>query len=98
MVQPRFPFLFVASSQPFNCAFRFGKTRDAPQRCSTKQNGGFETHSLPTLTRSYPRRFSFYVADPLSSIETPSLPAPARCCPRSFTFHVADPVNSIHHF
>jgi hypothetical protein len=28
----------------------------------------FETHSLPTLTRSYPRRFTFYVADPLSSI------------------------------
>ena len=27
-----------------------------------------ETRSLPTLTRSYPRRFTFYVADPLSSI------------------------------
>ena len=23
-----------------------------------------ETRSLPTLTRSYPRRFTFYVADP----------------------------------
>jgi hypothetical protein len=23
-----------------------------------------ETHSLPTLTRSYPRRFTFHVADP----------------------------------
>jgi hypothetical protein len=27
-----------------------------------------ETRSLPTLTRSYPRRFTFYVADPISSI------------------------------
>jgi len=28
----------------------------------------FETLSLPTLTRSYPRRFTFYVAEPISSI------------------------------
>jgi len=27
-----------------------------------------ETHSLPMLTRSYPRHFTFYVADPVSSI------------------------------
>jgi hypothetical protein len=27
-----------------------------------------ETYSLPTLTRSYPRRFTFYVAVPVSSI------------------------------
>jgi len=27
-----------------------------------------ETRSLPTLTRSYPRHFTFYVADPISSI------------------------------
>jgi hypothetical protein len=31
--------------------------------------GIIETHSLPTLTRSYPRRFTFYVAAPVSSIE-----------------------------
>ena len=30
--------------------------------------GLIETHPLPTLTRSYPRRFTFYVAEPLSSI------------------------------
>jgi MarC family integral membrane protein len=30
--------------------------------------GIIETHSLPTLTRSYPRRFTFYVAAPVSSI------------------------------
>jgi hypothetical protein len=35
----------------------------------------FETRSLPALTRSYPRRFAFYVADPIRSIETRSLPA-----------------------
>jgi hypothetical protein len=29
----------------------------------------FETHSLPTLTRSYPRRFTFYVAHPIRSIQ-----------------------------
>jgi ABC-type hemin transport system ATPase subunit len=28
-----------------------------------------ETRSLPTLTRSYPRHFTFYVADPISSIQ-----------------------------
>jgi len=27
-----------------------------------------ETHSLPTLARSYPRRFTFYVAYPTRSI------------------------------
>jgi ribonuclease toxin BrnT of type II toxin-antitoxin system len=27
-----------------------------------------ETRSLPTLTRSFPRHFTFYVADPVSSI------------------------------
>jgi hypothetical protein len=27
-----------------------------------------ETHSLPSLARRYPRDFTFYVADPLSSI------------------------------
>jgi hypothetical protein len=46
----------------------FCEKRDAPQRCSTEQKGGFETHSLPTLTRSYPRRFTFYVAVPISAI------------------------------
>jgi hypothetical protein len=28
----------------------------------------FETHSLPALTRSYPRHFTFYVAHPIRSI------------------------------
>jgi hypothetical protein len=32
--------------------------------------GIIETRSLPTLTRSYPRRFTFYVAAPVSSILT----------------------------
>ncbi len=27
-----------------------------------------ETHSLPMLTRSYPRRFTFYVAHPARSV------------------------------
>lgn len=29
---------------------------------------GFETPSLPALSRSYPRRFTFFVANPISSI------------------------------
>jgi hypothetical protein len=33
-----------------------------------------ETRSLPTLTRSYPCRFTFYVADPISSIVSRQLP------------------------
>jgi hypothetical protein len=32
--------------------------------------GLIETRSLPTLTRFYPRRFTFYVAAPVSSILT----------------------------
>src|SRR5213594_2302372 len=31
---------------------------------SPRRDPRFETRSLPTLTRSYPRRFTFYVADP----------------------------------
>jgi hypothetical protein len=31
-------------------------------------SSAFETRSLPTLTRSYPRRFTFYVAHPIRSI------------------------------
>jgi len=46
-------------------------------------------------SRSYPRRFTFYVADPISSIETRSLPTLARSYPRRFTFYVADPISSI---
>jgi hypothetical protein len=33
----------------------------------------FETRSLPVLTRSYPRRFTFYVAHPIRSIQRFSL-------------------------
>ena len=36
----------------------------------------FETRSLPTLTRSYPHRFTFYVADPISSIRSERLLRP----------------------
>jgi hypothetical protein len=50
-----------------------------------------ETQSLPSLPRCYPRAFTVYVADPISSIETRSLPALARSYPRHFTFYVADP-------
>jgi hypothetical protein len=32
-------------------------------------NSGNETRSLPRLTRSYPRRFTFHVADPIISIQ-----------------------------
>jgi hypothetical protein len=32
------------------------------------RRAAFETRSLPTLTRSYPRRFTFYVALPDRSI------------------------------
>ena len=35
---------------------------------SKKKMGPIETHSLPTLTRSFPRRFTFYVAHPTRSI------------------------------
>src|SRR5207237_4066309 len=33
----------------------------------------FETRLLPALTRSYPRHFTFYVAEPLSSIRVSAL-------------------------
>ena len=37
----------------------------------------FETRSLPALTRSYPCRFTFYVAHPARSIQYFSVYAPA---------------------
>jgi hypothetical protein len=46
----------------------FGEKWDAAQRCSTKQNGGLETHSFPTSLAATRRSFTFYVADPISSI------------------------------
>ncbi len=36
--------------------------------CRSTPVGSIETRSLPTLTRSYPRRFTFYVAPPSCSI------------------------------
>jgi hypothetical protein len=54
------------------------------------------------LARSYRRHFTFYVADPISSIQTESRTfislAPARLdrYPRGFTGHVAHPSRSIH--
>jgi hypothetical protein len=42
-------------------------------------------------SRSYPRHFTFYVADPSAPVETHSLPSLARRYPRDFTFYVADP-------
>src|SRR6478752_1860459 len=42
-----------------------------------------------------PHDFTFYVADPISSIETRSLPTLTRSYPRRFTFYVADPISSI---
>jgi hypothetical protein len=46
---------------------QFGQRRiESLKRLNSKKS--FETHSLPTLTRSYLRRFTFYVTDPLSSI------------------------------
>ena len=44
---------------------------------------------------SYPRHFTFYVADPISSIETRSLPTLIRSYPRHFTFYLAQPIRSI---
>ena len=35
-----------------------------------------ETCLLPTLTRAYPCRFTFYVADPVSSIQGPNATHP----------------------
>ncbi len=55
----------------------------------------FETRSLLTFARSYPRSFTFYVANPIRSIETHSLPTRSRSYPRSFTFYVANPIRSI---
>ena len=45
LIQPPFPFVCVDRPQPFICALRLGKTRNAPQRCSTKQDGGFDISS-----------------------------------------------------
>jgi hypothetical protein len=53
---------------------KLGKHRISFEEASTVFGSGrpfwlsVETHSLPTLTRSYPRHFTFYVAAPVSSI------------------------------
>jgi hypothetical protein len=41
---------------------------------SRSQRQRVETRSLPTLTRSYPRRFTFYVAHPIRSIREQNEP------------------------
>jgi hypothetical protein len=41
----------------------------------------FETRSLPALTRSYPRRFTFYVAHPIRSIPGFLIRNPHPCYP-----------------
>jgi hypothetical protein len=41
----------------------------SPFSISVFQLSAFETRSLPALTRSYPRRFAFYVALPIRSIQ-----------------------------
>src|SRR6266481_10112077 len=54
----------------------------------------FETRSLPTLTRSYPRRFAFYVARPARSIQFCISAAPA-----AFDRYLAaSPAMSLIHF
>jgi hypothetical protein len=37
-------------------------------RAAMMSSTSIETRSLPTLTRSYPRHFTFYVAHPIRSI------------------------------
>jgi hypothetical protein len=49
----------------------------AAQRSQTES--GIETRSLPTLTRSYPRRFTFYVADPSAPLKLVRLPCSLAC-------------------
>jgi hypothetical protein len=41
----------------------------AQRSTSSFSFSAFETRSLPALTRSYPRRFTFYVAHPNRSIQ-----------------------------
>src|SRR3954451_9865228 len=49
------------------------------------QVSAFETHSLPKLTRSYPRRFTFYVAHPISLHSAFSTPRPVYSATLSFS-------------
>jgi hypothetical protein len=52
------------------------RTSEIRGQCTAQsRRPSIETRSLPTLTRSYPRRFTFYVADPISSIVSQQLPA-----------------------
>ena len=60
------------------------------RRPGSRSRGAIETRSLPTLTRCFPRSFTFYVAFPIRSIrrhawapiETRSLPALTHVLPR----------------
>ena len=51
----------------------------------------FETRSRPRLLAATRHGFTFYVADPISSIETRSLPTLTHCFPRNFTLITRSP-------
>src|SRR5262249_3468166 len=82
--EPPLPFLGVDSPQPLISALRFRDTRDAAQRCSTKQNRGFETHSLPNslaATLAVLPSMSMVPSAPLKLARCPThSPLPSRLC------------------
>ena len=56
----------------------------------------FDRNSLASqLARRYPRDFTFYLGNPVSSIETRSAPALLSATHRAFTFYLGNPVSSI---
>jgi hypothetical protein len=60
-----------------HCLIRFQPEKPHPlgsaHPCRSHPSGSIETRSLPTLARCFPRSFTFYVADPVSSIPAGSV-------------------------
>jgi hypothetical protein len=60
------------TDRTFRACFREGASYSNPlniHRHVAHPIRSIETHSLPALTRSYPRHFTFYVAHPIRSIQ-----------------------------
>ena len=65
--------------------------------CRAPPGGSIETHSLPTLIRSYPRYFTLITRTSRAYASYPSCVAVYPCDSDRDIFYVADPLSSIHH-
>jgi hypothetical protein len=66
--------------------------------CRAPPGGSIETHSLPTLIRSYPRYFTLITRTARACASYLAALPSTRAIPDRDVFYVADPFSSIHYF